>query len=105
MKQAILYGAGDLRLEERPLSLTALGDDRIAIKTEVTAFSTGTDLGNGLLVMVFNAGDSPAGHTLAIRAARGAVTEYGTGARADDPHAIRVTVPPHDVRALLAEGG
>ncbi|MBU0611605.1 MAG: hypothetical protein KKI08_27250, partial [Armatimonadetes bacterium] len=46
MRQAILYGAGDLRLEERPLSLTGLRDDQVAIRTEVTAFSTGTDLGN-----------------------------------------------------------
>ena len=46
MKQAVLYGAGDLRLEERPLPLTGLRDDQLYIETEVTALSTGTDLGN-----------------------------------------------------------
>jgi threonine dehydrogenase-like Zn-dependent dehydrogenase len=46
MKQAILYGAGDLRIEERPLDLDNLRDDQLYVQTEVTAFSTGTDLGN-----------------------------------------------------------
>jgi len=46
MKQAILYGAGDLRLEERPLPLENLAAGQVHIQTEVTAFSTGTDLGN-----------------------------------------------------------
>jgi 2-desacetyl-2-hydroxyethyl bacteriochlorophyllide A dehydrogenase len=44
--QAIMYGAGDLRLEERPLG--DLGPDDAYVETEVTALSTGTDLGNYL---------------------------------------------------------
>lgn len=48
MKQAILYGAGDLRLEERPLDPNALEADQVYVETEVTALSTGTDLGNYL---------------------------------------------------------
>ena len=46
MRQAILYGAGDLRLEERPLDPGSLRGDQVYVETLVTAFSTGTDLGN-----------------------------------------------------------
>ena len=48
MKQAILYGARDLRLEERPLDSARIEPDQIYVETEVTALSTGTDLGNYL---------------------------------------------------------
>jgi threonine dehydrogenase-like Zn-dependent dehydrogenase len=48
MKQAILYGAGDLRIEERPLDVDSLKDHQVYVDTEVTALSTGTDLGNYL---------------------------------------------------------
>lgn len=47
-RQAILYGAGDLRMEDRPLGDGPLGDDEVYVETEVTALSTGTDLGNYL---------------------------------------------------------
>jgi 2-desacetyl-2-hydroxyethyl bacteriochlorophyllide A dehydrogenase len=48
MLQAILYGAGDLRLEERPLDYSRLERDEVYVETEVSALSTGTDLGNYL---------------------------------------------------------
>ena len=48
MKQAILYGAGDLRFEDRPLDTANLEAGQIYVETEVTALSTGTDLGNYL---------------------------------------------------------
>jgi len=48
MKQAILYGAGDLRMEDKPLDPGGLKDDEVYVETEVTALSTGTDLGNYL---------------------------------------------------------
>jgi threonine dehydrogenase-like Zn-dependent dehydrogenase len=48
VRQAILYGAGDLRIEERPLDAERLKLDEIYVETEVTALSTGTDLGNYL---------------------------------------------------------
>ena len=48
MKQAIMYGAGDLRIEERPLDIDRLKDHQVYVETEVTALSTGTDLGNYL---------------------------------------------------------
>src|SRR6266568_4348646 len=46
MLQAIMHGAGDLRLEERPLDPESIARDQVYVKTEVTALSTGTDLGN-----------------------------------------------------------
>ena len=48
MKQAILYGARDLRMEERPLTTDELEPDQIYVETQVSALSTGTDLGNYL---------------------------------------------------------
>src|SRR5215475_223358 len=48
MLQAILYGAGDLRLEERTLDHSDLSTGEVYVETEVTALSTGTDLGNYL---------------------------------------------------------
>ncbi len=44
--KAILHGAGDLRLETETFSLAALGERQIFVETEVSALSTGTDLGN-----------------------------------------------------------
>jgi len=44
--QAMLYGAGDLRLEEREIDLANLAPGEAFIETQVTALSTGTDLGN-----------------------------------------------------------
>jgi threonine dehydrogenase-like Zn-dependent dehydrogenase len=48
MKQAILYGAGDLRIEDVPLDASFLLPDQVYVETEVSALSTGTDLGNYL---------------------------------------------------------
>jgi threonine dehydrogenase-like Zn-dependent dehydrogenase len=48
VKQAILYGARDLRIEERALDAAALEADQVYVETLVTALSTGTDLGNYL---------------------------------------------------------
>jgi threonine dehydrogenase-like Zn-dependent dehydrogenase len=48
MKQAILYGAEDLRLEDRDLDAESLQPDHIYVETEVSALSTGTDLANYL---------------------------------------------------------
>jgi len=48
MRQAVLYGAGDLRLEERPLDPESLQSNQVYVETEVSALSTGTDLGNYL---------------------------------------------------------
>lgn len=48
MKQAILHGAGDLRIEERELNADAIKGDQLYVETLVSALSTGTDLGNYL---------------------------------------------------------
>jgi len=48
MKQAILYGAGDLRVEEHSLDSGCLKPNELYVSTEVTALSTGTDLANYL---------------------------------------------------------
>ena len=48
MKQAILHGAGDLRIEERELNADAIQPDEVYVETIVSALSTGTDLGNYL---------------------------------------------------------
>jgi threonine dehydrogenase-like Zn-dependent dehydrogenase len=48
MKQAILYGAADLRIEEVTWEADSLQPGQVHVETEVTAFSTGTDLGNYL---------------------------------------------------------
>ncbi len=46
IRQAILYGAGDLRIEEQELDVTSLSAGQAFVETQVTALSTGTDLGN-----------------------------------------------------------
>jgi len=48
MKQAVLYGACDLRIEDVPLDADALQPGQVYVETEVSALSTGTDLGNYL---------------------------------------------------------
>ena len=48
MKQAILYGARDLRIEDTSLDCENLQPDQIYAETIVSALSTGTDLGNYL---------------------------------------------------------
>jgi threonine dehydrogenase-like Zn-dependent dehydrogenase len=44
--RAVLYGARDLRLETEDFSLDSLGEKQVFVETEVSALSTGTDLGN-----------------------------------------------------------
>jgi threonine dehydrogenase-like Zn-dependent dehydrogenase len=46
IKKAVLHGAGDLRLEEELYDPEHLGAFEVFVETEVTGFSTGTDLGN-----------------------------------------------------------
>jgi threonine dehydrogenase-like Zn-dependent dehydrogenase len=48
VRQAILYGAGDLRIDDRALDPEHLQPEQVYVETEVTALSTGTDLGNYL---------------------------------------------------------
>src|SRR6185503_4612359 len=48
LKQAILYGARDLRIEDTPFDCANLQSDQLYAETVVSALSTGTDLGNYL---------------------------------------------------------
>jgi threonine dehydrogenase-like Zn-dependent dehydrogenase len=46
IKQGFIHGARDLRLDTGELSDAPLAPDELLVKTEVTALSTGTDIGN-----------------------------------------------------------
>jgi threonine dehydrogenase-like Zn-dependent dehydrogenase len=46
MKKAVLHGAGDLRIESELYDPATLAPHELFVRTEVTGFSTGTDLGN-----------------------------------------------------------
>lgn len=46
IRKAMLYGAGDLRLDEELLDPASLAPGQVLVRTEMTGFSTGTDLGN-----------------------------------------------------------
>lgn len=46
IKKAILYGAGDLRIEDELYDPKTLKPRELFVRTEATGFSTGTDLGN-----------------------------------------------------------
>lgn len=87
MRQAILYGAGDLRIEERALNVADLQPDQIYVETEVTALSTGTDLGNylGNSTDIPGAPDYPRAvgysNVGVVRAIGGDVAELRTGQR------------------------
>ena len=87
MLQAILYGAGDLRLEERPLDSSTLQSDEVYVETEVSALSTGTDLGNylGRSLEVPGAPDYPRwvgySNVGVVRAAGAAVEAPAVGSR------------------------
>lgn len=101
--QAIMYGAGDLRLEERPLGM--LGSDEVYVETEVTALSTGTDLGNylGRSTDVPGAPDYPRGvgysNVGVVRAVGDAVTEVAPGTRVFSmkPHVSAFRAPQSDL--------
>ena len=46
VRKVVLYGAGDLRLEESELDAEHLREDQVLVETVVSAMSTGTELGN-----------------------------------------------------------
>ena len=101
MKQAILYGAGDLRIEERPFDIDSLRDDQIYVETEVTALSTGTDLGNymGRSTEVPGAPDypRPVGYSNV-----GVVRRVGTAVRHVSPGQRVFSMKPH-LSAFIAQ--
>jgi len=92
IRKAVLYGAGDLRLEEEDLPPLAPG--QVLVRTEVTAFSTGTDLGNyeGRSTEVPGAPDYPraVGYSNA-----GVVAEVGSAVTAVRPGDRVFALKPH----------
>jgi threonine dehydrogenase-like Zn-dependent dehydrogenase len=102
LKQAILYGAGDLRIEDRPLDGEHLGANQVYVQTEVTALSTGTDLGNylGKSTDIPGAPDYPraVGYSNVgiVRAVGSQVSNLGIGQRV-------FSLKPHQ-SAYLAQG-
>src|SRR5262245_38198046 len=46
IRKAMLYGAGDLRMDSEEYDPSTLAADQILVRTEISGFSTGTDLGN-----------------------------------------------------------
>lgn len=103
MKQAILYGARDLRLEERPLDAGVLEPDQVYVETEVTALSTGTDLGNYLGDSTYVPGapdyPRPVGYSNVGRVARvgAAVRRFAPGQRV-------FSMKPHQSAFVAREG-
>lgn len=89
--KAILYGARDLRLEQERFALASLGERQIFVETEVSALSTGTDLGNyeGRSREVPTAPDYPRwvgyNNIGVVRHCGAAVTRWRTGQRVFTP--------------------
>ena len=92
MKAAILYGARDLRMEERDLDVDALGPNQLYVETLVSALSTGTDLGNylGDSTYVPDAPDYPRqvgySNVGVVRKVGSAVTQFSPGQRIFSRH-------------------
>jgi threonine dehydrogenase-like Zn-dependent dehydrogenase len=103
MRKALLYGAGDLRLEERELDTAHLEARQIYVETEVTAFSTGTDLGNylGRSKEVPGAPDYPRGVGYSNV---GVVRRTGAGVRHLAPGQRVFSMMPHQSAYIAAEG-
>ena len=100
MKKAILYGPGDLRIEEAVLP-NQLGPDEIRVKTEITAFKIGTDRGNWEGAEKFpdapdyprHVGDSNLGRVLAVGSA---VPGFAPGDRV-------ITRQPHQSEYIIGQ--
>src|SRR5215472_10054686 len=46
IRKAVVHGARDLRLDPEEYGPSTLAPDQMLVRTEMTGFSTGTDLGN-----------------------------------------------------------
>ncbi|MFN7920685.1 MAG: zinc-binding alcohol dehydrogenase [Bryobacteraceae bacterium] len=111
MRQAILYGAGDLRIEDRPLDPSSLGANQVYVETIVSGFSTGTDLGNyeGRSTEVPGAPDYPrwVGYSNVgmVRAVGAEVTAPKVGQRvfALKPHQSAYIAPAADLMVPIPE--
>ncbi len=110
--KAILYGAQDLRFVTEDLKDDDLPPDGLAVTTEITALSTGTDLANyeGRSTEVPGAPDYPRGvgysNVGTIHATGGGVRRWRAGQRvfAMKPHQSGYTAAEGDVLAAIPPG-
>ena len=94
MKKAVLHGAGDLTIESELYDPATLGANEIFVRTEVTGFSTGTDLGNyeGRSTEVPNA----PGYPRAVGYSNvGVVEKVGSAVRSFHPGDRLFSMKPH----------
>lgn len=107
----MLYGAGDLRLEQRELHPSSLAPGEVYVETEVSGFSTGTDLGNyeGRSTEVPGAPPYPrwVGYSnvgVVKAAAPGATAAVGTRVFAGKPHQSAYIAKPGEMMVPVPEG-
>jgi threonine dehydrogenase-like Zn-dependent dehydrogenase len=101
MKQAMLYGVGDLRIEDAPLESESLRPGQIYVETEVSALSTGTDLGNYLGDSTYVPGAPPYPRRVGYSNV-GVIRRVGEGVKNLKP-GMRVFSTKHHLSAFVAQ--
>lgn len=112
IKKAVLHGAGDLRIESEYFDPGALAAKDIFVRTEVTGFSTGTDLGNyeGRSTEVPDAPDYPRGIGYSnigiVEAVGSAVTLFKAGDRvfSTKPHRSGYVASENEMLVRVPDG-
>ncbi|MDQ2944816.1 MAG: zinc-binding dehydrogenase, partial [Acidobacteriota bacterium] len=110
IERAVLHGKGDLRIETDSIP-DSLASDQILVQTEVSALSTGTDLGNylGESTYVPGAPDYPrwVGYSNAgvVRGIGSGVSHFGVGDRvfSAKPHQSKFIAGPGDLLVRVPE--
>jgi threonine dehydrogenase-like Zn-dependent dehydrogenase len=111
MKKAVLYGAGDLRIESEFYDPANLGPNDLFVRTEVTGFSTGTDMANyeGRSTEVPGAPDYPRGvgysNVGVVEHVGRAVTSFAPGDRVFSMKHHRSAYVARDTEILVAVPG
>ena len=111
LKQAILYGARDLRIEDASLDCDNLQPDQLYAETIVSALSTGTDLGNylGDSTYVPGAPDYPRGigysNVAVVRQVGTNVSRHKVGQRvfSTQPHLSAYVARQRDILVTVPE--
>ena len=111
LKQATLYGARDLRIEEGSLDCENLQPDQLYAETVVSALSTGTDLGNylGDSTYVPGAPDYPRkigySNVAVVRRVGSAVSQPKVGQRvfSMQPHVSAYVARQGDIEVAIPE--
>ena len=110
--KAILYGAGDLRIDEEQFDPASLQPTEVLVRTQVTGFSTGTDLANyqGRSTEIPGAPDypRPVGYSNVgvVHSVGSAVASLRPGERVFSvkPHCSAFVASENDLLIPLAEG-